>query len=166
MHPAEEKHRVSFIMNELVLPEDISLERPLEISLDVGSEDNLITVEGDVEVHLVSNCARCLKEVPFTLNVVIDEKIINEEDLVHFDYLSQETIDEEYRVIDNFNFNLDLADIVSEKINLVLPYRVLCSETCKGFCPVCGINLNKENCNCKNEQIDPRLAILAEFKEQ
>lgn len=162
MHSADEKHRVSFIMDKLVLPEDIKLDHPLEISLDVAIENDIITVEGELEVHLVSYCARCLKESPFTLKVVIDEKIIKEADLSSFSDLSQETIDEEYRVISNFD--LDLTEVVSDEINLVLPQRVLCNKACQGLCPSCGINLNEASCDCDNEQIDPRLAILAELK--
>lgn len=164
MDSAEEKHPVSFTMDELVLPEDIKLEQPLEVSLEIGIESDIITVEGELEVHLVSFCARCLEKTPFTLKVVIDARVIRESDLDYFSDLSQETIDEEYRVIKNFD--LDLAEIVSEEINLFIPQRVLCSQECKGLCPSCGIDLNEESCDCDNEQIDPRLAILAELKEQ
>ena len=29
------------------------------------------------------------------------------------------------------------------------PAKVLCSKDCKGICPKCGTNLNKEKCKCK-----------------
>ena len=43
---------------------------------------------------------------------------------------------------------IDLTDGVREDIFLGLPIKVLCSEDCKGICPGCGANLNKEKCTC------------------
>ena len=40
---------------------------------------------------------------------------------------------------------------------------LLCNENCKGLCPVCGCNLNVEECSCEVEDIDPRLAVLKDF---
>ncbi|SMB93588.1 uncharacterized protein SAMN00017405_0057 [Desulfonispora thiosulfatigenes DSM 11270] len=163
MNSNDVKHRVSFIMDKLVLPEDIKLESPLEISLDIAFDNQIITVEGDFEVHLHSNCDRCIENASFALNVTIKEKLIKQSDLCYLSNLSQETIDEEYQVL--YSLDLDLTDLVTENIILNLPTKILCSEACKGICPYCGKNLNKEKCNCANEQIDPRLAILAEFKK-
>jgi uncharacterized protein len=55
---------------------------------------------------------------------------------------------------------LDLAPILEEEITLNLPLQVICSESCKGLCPKCGADLNKETCTCSDERIDPRLEAL------
>ena len=36
----------------------------------------------------------------------------------------------------------------------------ICSEECKGLCPICGQNLNDGECSCDKEQTDPRFDIL------
>ena len=43
---------------------------------------------------------------------------------------------------------VDVDELVLEQLELSIPGRVLCSESCKGLCPDCGINLNHESCNC------------------
>lgn len=43
--------------------------------------------------------------------------------------------------------------------------KTLCSEDCKGLCPGCGVNLNREPCRCK-KQVDPRLAKLASLLQE
>jgi len=48
---------------------------------------------------------------------------------------------------------------------LAMPAHPLCGESCAGICPVCGANLNEEQCSCSDEKIDPRWAALAEFNE-
>ena len=46
---------------------------------------------------------------------------------------------------------------------LSLPEGVLCSEGCRGLCPVCGKNLNDGDCGCGNDDTDPRLEALRDF---
>jgi len=39
---------------------------------------------------------------------------------------------------------------------LALPMQRVCSEVCKGICPVCGRNRNEVDCDCKVETTDDR----------
>ena len=43
--------------------------------------------------------------------------------------------------------------------------KVLCSEECKGLCPVCGKNLNLGPCGCR-KQPDPRFAVLEQLLDK
>jgi uncharacterized protein len=38
--------------------------------------------------------------------------------------------------------------------------KPLCRDDCKGLCPQCGTNLNRETCTCSPKWEDPRLAAL------
>jgi uncharacterized protein len=40
------------------------------------------------------------------------------------------------------------------------PQRIVCDEECNGFCVQCGKNLNKQSCDCKTEDVDPRWDAL------
>jgi len=55
---------------------------------------------------------------------------------------------------------IDMADIVREQILLAIPEQLLCSEDCRGLCPKCGENRNLIDCNCADDDIDPRWAAL------
>jgi len=44
---------------------------------------------------------------------------------------------------------LDLTDEVRETIILAFPNYPVCRESCRGLCPRCGVNLNREKCGCK-----------------
>ena len=59
---------------------------------------------------------------------------------------------------------LDLDGLMEEVFLLEMDTKNLCSEDCKGLCPGCGSDLNRESCRCKKE-IDPRLAGLARLLE-
>ena len=43
-------------------------------------------------------------------------------------------------------------------------YKDLCKEDCKGLCPKCGCDLNEKECSCTTKEIDPRWAVLKNFK--
>jgi len=43
---------------------------------------------------------------------------------------------------------LDLVGLSREAAVLATPDRMLCSEQCKGLCPVCGADLNRGECSC------------------
>jgi uncharacterized protein len=43
---------------------------------------------------------------------------------------------------------VETNDILWEQVALELPLKVVCSEACRGICPVCGKNRNLEECSC------------------
>jgi uncharacterized protein len=59
---------------------------------------------------------------------------------------------------------IDLTEVVREQLYLALPMKPLCREDCKGLCPVCGVNRNRETCTCQEVWVDPRMAALKKWK--
>ncbi len=47
---------------------------------------------------------------------------------------------------------LELAPHVWEEMVLAGPSKFYCSESCKGLCPSCGLNLNQGDCECASEE--------------
>ncbi|MDR3354030.1 MAG: DUF177 domain-containing protein [Synergistaceae bacterium] len=66
--------------------------------------------------------------------------------------------------IDSFQAELDISPYIWEVLLLNLPEGVLCSENCRGLCPSCGKDLNEGDCGCRNDDADPRLEVLRNFK--
>ncbi len=46
--------------------------------------------------------------------------------------------------------SLDELALAREQFELQAPMHPLCSEACKGLCPVCGKNWNKGPCQCRS----------------
>lgn len=59
---------------------------------------------------------------------------------------------------------LDVGGFFWEQLNLALPVKPLCSETCTGLCPQCGEAAG--SCSCSDEEPDPRMAALRGLKLQ
>ena len=65
--------------------------------------------------------------------------------------------------------SIDLTSTVFRNILAAMPMKVVCSDDCKGLCPVCGQNLNVKDCGCDTTYIDPRfesLRSLLKFDEE
>ncbi len=59
---------------------------------------------------------------------------------------------------------VDLSEAIQSAVLSDLPFVVLCSEDCKGLCPDCGANLNRETCDCASRrasQVDPMSPFAA-----
>ena len=99
-------------------------------------------------------CDRCAK--PFRR-----EKTVEYETLLALELENGESDD---IVLLDADGSLELDGLMEETFLLEMDTKKLCSEDCKGLCPGCGADLNRESCRCKKE-IDPRLAGLARLLE-
>jgi uncharacterized protein len=48
---------------------------------------------------------------------------------------------------------VDLSIGIREAVMLNMPIAAVCDPACKGICPVCGKNRNKDSCTCKPETV-------------
>ena len=108
-------------------------------------------VAGSLHAGHTAECVRCLAPVLVTLEADIAEL-----------YSLAADNDSEFTISDSAL--LDLAPLVRELLVLDKPTHPLCHADCKGLCPQCGINFNKEACSCTTETLDPRLALLSRLK--
>ena len=124
-----------------------------------------MSLRAEVSVRYIAPCDRCLDEtehaLAFTLERVVSaasspesrERMI-EEDEEEWDGVTDDLV---YVI----NGRIDLTDDLAEALSLELPMRHLCSDDCRGLCPVCGKKITDDHTGCSPEkEIDPRLAIL------
>ena len=132
--------------------QDISFEMPVHLEGNIKNIDNLLSMTVECSANYVSQCSRCLADTHEKLDFSIKE------------VFSKTELDNENDDVIILNSNeIDLKEIAEQAICCALPITCLCSDDCKGLCPVCGCNLNTENCSCETDDIDPRLAALKDF---
>ena len=143
--------------------DEISFDGPVRVILDLNRNDDLVNVSGTVKTTLVLQCSRCLdsfkhgtygelsfvvrrsKQSESTPDVMYKENEIDEDNLI---------------IINHDEKKLDISDFVRDAVLLSVPLKPVCSEQCKGLCPVCGQNLKKLECGCSETRIDPRWQSL------
>jgi uncharacterized protein len=121
-----------------------------------------IFFNGSFHGQFTGHCGRCLENYSFTLDksfafVLTPEPLRSERGA---EELHSGELGLSYYSTDE----IDLAPLIAEQVILALPTRPLCSEDCRGLCEQCGINLNREACDCSVESGDPRMAIFRTLK--
>ena len=133
-------HDLEFAGQEIEIKDGISIE------LDIYNTQDSFVVEGKIETILILTCSRCLEKYEDAKKIDVSEEV-----------LKSDMEDREELFID---------EIIVDNIILSLPMKPLCSEDCKGLCPICGQNLNEGECDCEVENIDPRLEKLKDFYDK
>lgn len=105
------------------------------VDLDIKKIESIFFVRGLIEEELQLVCSRCLEPFSYTQKIEIYHRLQEEEDL-------------EVDAFQIVNEIFKPYEMVREMIDLNLPMKPLCSDTCKGLCIHCGANLNKEGCDC------------------
>ena len=59
---------------------------------------------------------------------------------------------------------VEVNDIFWEQVALELPVKIVCSEECKGICPTCGVNRNRESCSCEENKTQSPFDVLKNLK--
>lgn len=145
--------------------EDLEQDSPLkaagaaELLAHTGGE---IRIQGCYNVVMSAECDRCLQQARFPLERSFDlfyrpMAVIAREEEVE--------IDEGEAEIGFYQHGgLELEDILREQVLLALPMQRVCSEACRGICPICGKNRNETPCDCKIESADDRWGALRELE--
>ena len=118
---------------------------PVIIRGQAENRAGIVTVRFTADYTLSASCARCLAPVKQEKHQEFFHTIVKQ--------LHQQQ-DDDYIVCENGV--LDLDELAQDDILLELPIRMLCSEDCKGLCPICGCNLNEKQCDCQEPEWNPR----------
>jgi len=113
--------------------------------------DEIITINGIIEAKIMLQCSRCVEKFPYDIKIDVFEEFT----------MNPELKDEDIILIENKK--IDISKIISDNVLINLPIAQVCMESCKGLCHECGVNLNKEKCNCYCDEIDDRLEVLQKY---
>lgn len=61
---------------------------------------------------------------------------------------------------------IDLRSLLREGVALAVPVQPLCREDCRGLCPRCGTDRNRESCECEAERPASPFAGLAALRRR
>lgn len=122
---------------------DFSVPAGMDYDLMLTNAGDGILATGMIKCHVVGTCDRCLDAAEFDVEGEVDEYYLfkaptqesqaDDEDEVDFSLVGEDQ-------------SVDLTDALASAVLMETPYIVLCREDCKGLCPVCGANLNHEDC--------------------
>lgn len=122
--------------------------------------DRGVLVMGEVNTAVTCECSRCLAQFRLPVAFEIADEYLPRIDVnTGLPVAKGEDYDESL-VIDEHHI-LDLGETIRQYAVLNVPMKPLCREGCKGFCPTCGVDRNRQQCSCPTGQADQRWAKLA-----
>ena len=166
------------------LPLRVALERPDDdpeagggtAELDLYVEGENVFARGQLSGWVDIACSRCVGPVRIALEEPLSVTFMPAARLPDEEDDDEAEADEEPAAIDAatgaddldvFPYQgeqIDLEPLLREQILLAVPFAPLCSESCRGLCPVCGIDRNTGSCTCESVPPDPRWSTLKNLK--
>lgn len=145
---------------EIVLDEEhVRLVKQPEIEGRASRKGSEVRLRGRITASAEVDCDRCLSTV--TLPVETDFDVTYVPAVADGSSGTAELQEDDLSVAVFDGEAIDIDELVREQLLLALPTRALCSEECKGLCPLCGANRNTDSaCACEQKEIDPRWAGL------
>jgi uncharacterized protein len=129
-------------------------ERP-EAVLTLTQTTSGLVLELELETRMLGPCMRCLADAGLDVRITSREYQASSpegSDELTTPYLAQD--------------RLDLSAWAHDAVALALPDKILCRDGCRGLCPVCGKDLNREPHAHEGEGVDPRWAALSELRDR
>ncbi|MBR6728859.1 MAG: DUF177 domain-containing protein [Clostridia bacterium] len=141
---------------KLVLPQEddgIVFHEDAVFSGTMTNVGGVLEFEALAEGSFSVPCARCMKMTEQRFSVSVFETLADE---------SAEITDRD-AIIPLPDTAVDLDAVIWPEVLLNLQTRYLCKPDCKGLCAQCGTDLNEASCDCREDDIDPRLAGLKDL---
>ncbi len=138
-------------------PVGVTVTSPVRVTGVITDSGTCLSLRLDAEADYSAMCDRCAESLSGVVSTHTERMVVEEGSL-------SDNSDEEYFIA--CDGMLDLDDDIAEELMLAFPSRMICSEDCRGVCPVCGQNLNLGDCGCaarEAERVDPRWASLAKL---
>jgi uncharacterized protein len=121
----------------------------VSVSARLTHREQMVAVTGSAETAAGMRCGRCLGGYEASVSASFsllysprpDTDTEARSEIVHVD-------GDELGLYFFDGDEIDLTDAVQEQILLSLPMQPLCREDCRGICPGCGADRNRETCSC------------------
>ncbi len=153
------------LLLELQNEEGLLFTGPLEFRLRFQRAGQIIEVDGSFTTGLAITCGHCLQnfeqqlagEFTLTYSPLTADLSADAREEVELDA-------DELGLVYYNNDTLELLQPLQEQVVMAVPMSPLCNENCRGLCPECGCDLNRNSCHCEKKSFNNRFTALAGLK--
>lgn len=137
---------------------------PVHVRVRLVPMDQSIYVSGETQARVTVQCVRCLEALTFPVRSSFELTVVPKEP--HPGRSTGEWRELSEKELDEYSYSgdtIDLTDLIREQVLLALPTYPLCQPSCRGLCPHCGADLNRNACDCID---NPTLGPMTHFREK
>lgn len=161
--------------------------RPTQVEFNLRNVDDVIVISGDISTSLQLLCSRCAAPFMLPVHDHFTALYCKDKEMAGISYLDKNLNPRgqnkgHARHAHDFNATegtetsadleityiaedfLDLAMVLTEQVQLRIPFQPLCKEECKGVCANCGADLNVGRCACSKIVTRNPFSALKSFK--
>ena len=130
-----------------------------------GDAEAEYVAEGNSTFTADLECSRCVEPFPFantsSFHVRFRPRPQVSREGEEIEITDKEELDVEFYS----ERTIPLRDLALEQVQLSIPMKPLCEESCLGLCPQCGANRSREECSCDQSITDERWGALKDIRE-
>jgi len=121
-----------------------------DVTITASRAAEVIEVHANVSGRFGFDCSRCAEPGELTVDTEFDHHFVGPGQLDAGDAIEggAADFDADPDVSEHDGVRIDLDELCIEHTILALPVVPLCHEDCRGLCPTCGCNKNREACLC------------------
>jgi uncharacterized protein len=138
--------------------EPLRFKEPLSITGTLTNSGGALILNADIRGKIILQCGSCLESFEKNLDFTVKARLVGPSNNTEPDDFVFEGVE------------VDISDMVWEFLLLEIPIRRRCKDPCKGLCPECGVNLNRETCQCAGSEesdqslaLDQRMQVLKDY---
>lgn len=125
----------------------------LAVAGTVENRAGVVTLRYQISGEMPYRCDRCLVQSKRAIRETFSHAVVRR--------LIDDALDDAFLTAPDDALLLD--EIAGADLQLSLPQVFLCSEDCRGLCPVCGADLNQTECSCRRCDTGSKLEILKDL---
>jgi uncharacterized protein len=137
-----------FDFSHLTLDSDLEL-HDLSGIITISRTSEGLLAQAEFGARIQAECSRCLEDSYQVLETEFSELFV----------FPSHAVPETETLLPASN-RIDFAPILREYMLIEVPINSICQLDCQGLCPHCGLNRNRESCNCQDDAINPQFAAL------
>lgn len=134
---------------------------PINYNGSVFKVDGVNLIHLDIFYKYKAQCDRCLQPTILDMKSSLSGRLVGSDDNSYSNDIEDESYDMD--IEEKIYYNKDLFDpkeYILSQVVASLPMKTLCQNNCKGLCLNCGVDLNKESCDCVIDNTDLRFEKL------
>lgn len=134
----------------------------VRLAVSVRRAIETFAVQVSASTRVQGQCCRCLAAAQAPLAARLD--LLLQRRAATADELEAVAEDDQVEFLPPGTRLFDLTEAVRQALVLELPVRLYCRADCRGLCPRCGGDRNRDECGCAGDAVDPRWEKLAKIK--
>ena len=168
--------------------------RPVSTHLALRKVDDVVVLNGEIDTYIKLVCSRCATSYHHQCHPKLSALFCNDPVMAGIAHLERAGDDkrepgkpvgqnkgfarhahnyaEDEQVEEGSDLDItylatdfiDLAQVLTEQLQLQVPFQPLCKEDCKGMCMNCGADLNIGKCACAKIAKNQAFTVLKNMK--